>query len=166
MKHSVSALVLAIGLSTPAWAETDSGFYLGLTAGSDKVNVDGVDNASGAGLMAGWRINKNVAIEFSGHSSDADADEILPGCVFEIDTVALYLAARSSGQVYAKGRMGMLSETVTPRDSCAFTPEQSESGISIGAGGGVRMGKAALELEYTMVEADVDRLSVSVLYNF
>ena len=166
MKIITGAFLLTLGLATSAWAETETGLYIGLTAGSDKVDIQGIDNASGAGLMAGWRFNQNFALEFAGHASDADAGGILPGCVFEIDTVALYLAARSSGQFYAKGRVGVLSETITPRDTCAFTPEQTESGLSAGLGAGIRLGKAALELEYTMVEADVNRLSLSVLYNF
>lgn len=166
MKKIACVLFLSFGLSTSALAETESGFYIGLTAGSDQIDVDGVDDASGGGLMAGWRFNKNIAMEFSGHASDADADEILPGCVLEIDTAALYFAARSSGQLYAKGRVGVLSETVTPRDTCSFVQDEDESGLSAGFGGGVHLGKAALELEYTVVEADVNRLSLTVLYNF
>lgn len=166
MKKIAGAFLFSIALTTSAWAETETGFYIGLTAGSDKIDVDGVDDASGAGLMAGWHFNKNISLEFSGHASDADADAILSGCVLEVDTVAMYLAARSSGQLYAKGRVGALSETITPRDTCVFVPEETESGLSAGIGGGVHLGQAALELEYTLVEADVNRLSLSVLYNF
>lgn len=166
MKKAAGVFFIVLGLSTGARAESDAGFYIGLTAGSDKIDVQGIDDASGAGLLAGWRFNNNIALEFSGHASDAEADGILPGCTFEIDTVALYLAARSSGQFFAKGRVGALSETITPRDTCAFAPEGKESGLSAGIGGGVRIGKAAIELEYTMVEADVNRLSISALYNF
>lgn len=166
MKKFAGAFLFSLALTTSAWAETETGFYIGLTAGSDKIDAEGVDDASGAGIMAGWRFNKNFALEFAGHASEADADDLLTGCVFEVDTAALYLAARSSGQLYAKGRVGVLSETITPRDTCAFAPEETDSGLSAGIGGGVRLGQAALELEYTMVEADVNRLSLSVLYNF
>lgn len=166
MKRISGALLLSLCLTTPALAETETGFYLGLTAGSDQIDVEGVDDASGGGLLAGWRFNKNLALEFAGHASEANVDDILLGCTFEIDTAALYFAGRSSGQFYAKGRIGALKETITPRDACAFTPEVTESGLSAGVGGGIRLGKAAFELEYTMVEADVNRLSLSALYNF
>lgn len=166
MKKIISTIVLSIGLCAPVVAETNTGFYFGLTAGSDKIDAEGVDDASGAGLMAGWRFNENIALEFAGHASDADADDILPGCVFEIDTIALYMAARTSGQVYAKGRIGALSETVTPRDTCSFVDEETESGLSAGIGAGVRAGQAAFELEYTIVEQDVSRISISAIYNF
>lgn len=166
MKKIAGALLFSLTLATTAWAETEkeTGFYLGLTAGSDMIDVEGIEDASGAGMMAGWRFNKNFAVEFAGHASDADT--MLAGCTLEIDTVALYLTARSSGQVYGKGRVGALSETITPRDTCATLPEETESGLSAGLGGGVRFGKAAIEVEYTLVEADVNRLSASILYNF
>jgi hypothetical protein len=153
-------------ISVSVCAENESGFYLGLAAGKDMVSVDGLDDASGGGLTAGWNFNRNVAIEFAGHASDSDADAILPGCVFEIDTSALYLAGRGNGDFYGKGKIGVLSETVRGRDSCAFAEEESESGLSLGFGGGLRFGQAALEFEYTIVEADVKRLSLTMLYNF
>lgn len=167
MKKTVSAFIFLLGLSASTWAADDSGFYLGLTVGSDKISVDGLEDASGAGLLAGWKFNKNIALEFVGNASDSKADGLLAGCVFEIDTMALYLVGRTEGKFYGKGRIGGLSETITPRDTCVFVDKVSESGLSIGAGGGVHLGNnAAIELEYTLVEADVNRISMSVIYNF
>jgi len=159
-------MLLILGLTSSAWAETSEGFYIGLIAGTDKIDVNGLEDASGAGLLAGWNFNKNVALEFAGNAADSKADALLAGCVLEIDTMAIYLTGRTDGKFYTKGRIGVLSETITPRDTCVFVQERSESGLSVSAGGGMRLGKAALELEYTLVEADVNRISLSVLYNF
>jgi hypothetical protein len=165
VKKVLGVLVVA-AMTAPVYAEDESGFYLGLTGGKDFISVEGFDDASGGGLMAGWNFNRNVAIEFAGHASDSKGDDLLPGCIFEIDTAALYLAGRSDGKFYGKGKIGVLSETIRGRDTCAFVEEESESGLSFGFGGGLRFGKAAVELEYTLVEADVRRLSVTMLYNF
>lgn len=144
----------------------DSGFYLGVTAGKHKVDVDGMSGGSAGGLVGGYRIAKGLSIEAAFTASDLKPD-VLPGCILEFDTAAVYGAFRSAGKVYFKGRVGVLNESLTARDTCVgLIDDESDTGLSFGIGGGVRFGKGALEIEYTLVEQDVDQISANLIYNF
>ncbi len=169
MKRITCALLLLAFTTGAAWAGegADQGFYIGLLAGKHKIDDDDVSGGAAGGLMGGYRIANGFAVEVAFTGSDLDLDKIFPDCTLELDTAAVYGAYRSSGMAYFKGRIGFLREEFTSRDSCVgLINEEGDSGMSLGVGGGLRFGKGALEIEYTVVEQDVDQIAVNLLYNF
>ena len=159
---------LGIGFSGSALA-AGSPFYLGLKVGSMMVDVSEFEDADSVGLVAGYKIYDNasgsVAIEGEyTNSSSADINGI-PG-KWDIDTLAVYLAYRSSGDLYFKGKIGYLDEDISA-SAFGTSISGSDSGLSVGVGGGWKIGtKSALELEYTMIEEDVNFLSLGVNFSF
>jgi len=163
----VTALALATAAAPAALAAegTDQGFYAGLIVGNNSVDVSGadVDDGTSIGLLLGYRLAANVGIELATGNSEHDFPAV-PACTMEIDTIGVYGAFRSAGSAYFKGKLGFLSEDVSA-DCVGMTA--SDSGMSYGLGGGIRVGgNGAVELEYTQIEADVSRLSLTALYNF
>lgn len=164
MKKLIATALLGAGLlAGTAQAEQVGGLYVGITGGVDKIDVDdlpGVDFDDGdvVGVLAGMRFANGLAIELAGAQSEADTSL---GCQLDLDTLALYGAWRSSGTVYFKARVGLLKEEA---DLCGAS--EDDSGLSLGAGAGVRFGMVAVEAEYTVVEEDVGRAAVNVVVNF
>lgn len=161
MKKTAFLLMLTTCMAGGAWASEeaeDRGFYLGVTAGKHKVDVDDLSGGTAGGLVGGYRISNGFGVEVAFTASEFDVD-VAPGCLLEFDTAAIYGVFRSSGPVYFKGRAGFLREELTSRDLCVGLIEgESDSGLSFGIGGGFRFGKGAFEVEYTLVEQDVDQI--------
>ncbi|MGH8493313.1 MAG: outer membrane beta-barrel protein [Moraxellaceae bacterium] len=157
--------MMAVGF-VHAEEAVDSGFYLGVTAGKHNADVEELSGGSAGGLMGGYRIANGFALEAAFTASDFDVEDF-SGCLLEFDTAAFYGAFRSPGKGYFKARVGLLHETLTARDACAgLIDEMSDTGLSLGVGAGFRFGKGALEVEYTLVEQDVNQLSANLIYNF
>lgn len=165
----VAALALsALVSANPALAEDGGkpGVYLGVVAGNNMVDLSGlpvtVDDANSTGVLLGFRANDMIGFELTNGDSEHDFSG-LP-CVMEVSTMAIYGALRTPGVAYLKAKMGLLNEEVSA--SC-IGMSVSDTGMSYGFGGGVRIGKnAGIEVEYTLIEADISRLSLAALYNF
>lgn len=76
-----------------------------------------------------------------------------------VDTLALYGVYRSEGKTYFKAKAGILHERV---DISGFSDK--DTGFSAGIGLGVDLGSNALEFEYTVIEEDVNYLSVGLRF--
>lgn len=170
MKNKLMACVLCLGIgfSGPALA-AGGPFYLGLKVGSMMVDVSGFDDASAVGFVAGYKFFDNAggSVAIEGEYNDSSSADIkgFPA-KWDIRTVAVYLAYRSAGDLYFKGKAGYLDEKVTA-SGFGTTISGSDSGLSVGVGGGWKMGKqAALELEFTIIEEDVNYLSLGVIFSF
>lgn len=162
---ATAGLLAASICSAPAaFAGEESGPYLGLTFGTDQTGVAGLDDGSAKGVVLGWRVQKLLAIE--GVIANTSHDMLVPGCTAENDTIGIYGALRTEGQFYVKGRLGLLSEDIASSGTCAGVAAASDTGMSLGAGVGARFGKGALEVEYTIIEQDINRLGASLLFNF
>lgn len=165
----LAALALAsLAASNPVFAAEGSatGVYAGLTAANDMVSVAGVtvEDASSAGLLLGYRFAESVGIELATGGGEHDFTGF-PGCSMDVSTVAVYGAFRTPGKAYFKGKMGLLNESLTSTGICGGVTGD-DTGMSYGIGGGVNFGKAAFELEYTLIEADVSRLSGTLFVLF
>jgi hypothetical protein len=70
-------------------------------------------------------------------------------------SVGLYLAAKTQGTVYVKGRIGY-TRTTLERNFNGSSFDHNSYGIAYGAAAGVKIGKSgAIELEYTIMP-DID----------
>jgi hypothetical protein len=167
LRFGAAALLALSASSAVVAADEATGFYAGLAANNDTLDlsVAEVEDATSIGLLLGYRFAENVGIELATGGGEHEI-VIIPGCAIDISTAAIYGAFRTTGKVYLKGKMGLLSEDVTSTAGCPVNAAASDTGMSYGLGGGVRMGKAAFEVEYTLIEADVSRLSGALLINF
>lgn len=168
-------------LSGTALAENGGAFYLGVKGGimmiddSEEYGISFSD-PSAAGFMAGYDFGSGLALEFeinSSGSADVLVDNFRVGEA-EIDTQAIYMAFRSQGTGYFKARIGFLNEdvSVSSDTTCSYyglcqSAEESDSGLSLGLGGGFNFGKMAqIEAEYTLIEEDVSYFSAGINLRF
>lgn len=169
---AISRLLSATGVAallaaSQAHAAEGTGPYVGLNLGQDTVTITGVEGSSAAGLVIGFRIAEIVGVELIANSAEYDIPLGGPGCSMDSSTIGVFGALRSPGKAYVKGRVGILNEELSSPGGCpggALTVE--DTGLSYGIGGGVRLGNAAIELEYTLIEQDVYRIAGTLLINF
>lgn len=172
MQTKTLIFALCAGLTFSATAQAaDSPLYLGLKAGKVMIDISAYDDANSTGLVLGYKISDNadgsLAVEGE-YTKSSTADITVLGIKgeWDVDTLAVYLAYRSGGDLYFKGKVGYLNEDINV-NIVGATISGSDSGMSYGVGGGWKLGKkAALELEYTVIEEDANFVSLGVNFNF
>lgn len=184
-KRWLLALMLAVLSSQSAWAENaadyTNGFYAGIKLGSVNVDEDEIDDlkdspidveiddAGLGGLQIGYRFLPRFSIEVDMASSEHDvtySTPLLPEQDLKISTFGLYIAYRSLGQWYFKGRAGLISRKLELSPELPGQEEDTDGLLSIGFGGGVRIDKVNLEAEFTTIEEGVSSFGFVALYNF
>jgi len=169
-KLLLTALCLGASLSAPAMA-VENPLYIGLTAGKMMVDLDGLDDANSTGILMGYRFTDELAVE-GGFTKSSSADITAPGAngTWDIDTITVFMAYRTPGDVYFKGKIGVINRDIsysTSNGVLTTSDAGSESGGSLGVGGGVKFSKTgALELEYSLVDGHVNYLSLGVNFRF
>lgn len=163
-----AALMSGLFAGMPSYAQSFSPWYLGLKFGWMDADASGFDDATNVGLYGGYTlhedVNGNFAIEGEYTRTISDGD--IPGGGWDIDTLAVYGAYRTAGPWFLKLKAGYLDEDINV-SAGGSSISGSDSGLSFGAGGGVRLGnKAAFELEYTVIEDDVNFFSIGYLTHF
>lgn len=149
---------LALVCSSAAYAE---GGYFGGTAGLMTIDHRGVDDPMNLGIRAGYSLPSGWGVEGEYTNSIVSADGNAFGRRVDIDveTLAAYGTYRTYGDLYFKGRAGILHEDVDYFGS--------DTGIAVGGGVGFFMGpNTNVELEYTRVEQDVNFWSATMALNF
>lgn len=142
----------------------DEAWYAGVKAGSMKVDVSAYDDELGVGGVLGYKLNNTLAIE-GGYSTTGKDGGLTIGSTqgnWSVDIVSVYLAYRSEGALYFKGKIRYLYEDVkitVPGASLSG----SDNGITYGIGAGWRPFKnISFELEYTAIEADLNFISFGI----
>ena len=150
---------------------SNSGAFAGPVAGVMNVDIEG-DNPFNAGVRGGyiWNSGWGLEAELTGSLADGTAEYNYWGGSYDVDysitTLAAYGTYRSQGQLYFKGKLGYLKETVKFSDD-GDSYSDSDTGLSAGLGFGFNMTpNANIELEYTVVEEDVDLFSGSLVFRF
>lgn len=173
MKYTnlIAALATSLCFSVTAQA-AGSPWYLGVKAGQMMVDVDGLDDASNIGITGGYRLANfslgsfALEAEYSNSTSKGEAKILNFTGDWDVKTLAFYGVYRSAGDVYFKGKAGYLDEDVSITIA-GFSVAGSDSGLSLGLGGGWRISaSSSLEVEYTVIEEDIDFLSIGYNYNF
>ena len=180
MKKLIAMLaVTTAGLVSSNLMAAESGMYVGVKTGTMAVDSSAFDDASAMAFSLGFNINENVGFEVElGRSSAGDIDmSVYNGYSvvsvtgeYEISTTALYATFRSSDPLYVKGKIGILSEKVDfdfdIDCGSACSGSEDESGLSYGVGVGYNFGAASVELGYTLIEEDVNYMSLGLQLNF
>ncbi|WP_226703949.1 outer membrane beta-barrel protein [Microbulbifer elongatus] len=165
MQKTLAAAVL---LGCTMGAQAAEGGYFGAVAGVMATDIEG-DNPFNAGARAGYSWANGFGVEaeyttsivdgefrFSNSWVDVEAD-------YSISTLGAYATYRSQGDLYFKGRLGYLNESVDFGDGA----DGSDSGLSAGLGMGFSFSEAVnFEAEYTLVEEDVDFWSGTLVFRF
>ena len=165
----ISAIVILLAMS-PLISQAE-GYYGGLKVGAMMNDVSGLDSATNIGLNLGYAFEdygNGPAIEGEYTTSASDGDISINGQSgsWDVDTLAIYGAYRFGGDFYGKVKLGYLHE-----DGSASGPggtfSGTDSGASIGIGAGWTLSpQSAIEMEYTVIESDVNFLSLGFNYTF
>lgn len=172
MQKKTLISLLALGLTGPVWASeghSQMGGFFGLKAGKmmvdavdDGIGMD-VDDSTNIGFYTGYVGQSGLGFELEYTRPTSKAGTGIPSLEYELSTIAVYGTFRSDGNVYLKGKAGLLREELKisgPGGSVSDT----ESGLSVGAGLGFMLGSSRLEIEFTIIEADVNYLSLGFIF--
>jgi len=149
-----------------AGSAEDSGgqLYGGLKVGQFLIDVDflDIDDADVVGFMAGYDFGERFSLQLEYMTGDTDAGNV----DFDIDTFGGYGVFRSAGNAYIMGKIGLVKEDLTASNGLTSISED-DSGTSLGIGAGFRAGEhLAAELEYTLIEEDMDFLGATFYARF
>lgn len=165
MKKHLALLVLLSFYTSIAHSDLYIGAKGGVMAVSDDISFD---DATSIGAVLGANIkDSGLAIEGELTTSVSSAEhKTTDGAELDIYTIALYGVYRSSGNFYFKGKGGLVYEYLNI-SGFIFPIEGESIGLSLGAGGGFRINDtASLEIEYTIIESDIDFISLGIIFEF
>jgi len=137
--------------------------YIGGKLGLMMPDASGVDDAVNLGILVGMTLNEVSAgsISVEGELTTTIVDGDTGGGDWDVTTLAGYGVFRSSGPLYFKGKAGLVYWDASIDAGPFGTYSDDDIDISFGVGGGFKISdKTALELEYTIIESDLDFLSL------
>ena len=165
MKNIVLAAALIAAASTVSANEADrEGLYGGVGVGIMNIDIHNADRLYNGTLQMGYHFNNNLALELQYTDSLTEGDinynygYYRSSVSYSVQTLAAYGVYRSSGDVYFKGKAGVLREKVL---------SAKDTGVSAGVGVGFRISdSAALEFEATIIEKDINFFSAAINFGF
>lgn len=164
MKNYLTLIILALFYTPAAHSE----FYIGAKGGEMIISNDiAFNDATSVGILFGGTIpDSGFAIEGELTTTVSSAEHKSRSDELDIFTLAGYGVYRSAGRFYFKGKAGLLTEYLDISGG-NFSLEGYGGAISLGAGAGFRISNTAnLELEYTIIEADINFLSLGITFEF
>ncbi|NOZ10923.1 MAG: porin family protein [Gammaproteobacteria bacterium] len=192
-KGLLLATLFVYGLATslPTLAESPTWFgkkatgtwMAGIKAGNMINEGTDFSDSSNVGLLVGYTFAKPIgdaggstSVEFE-MTTSADRgtfgnnSALATTGKWDVESKALYVAYRSAGTVYFKGKLGgVIADITTERDSGATSNDTVEDAkVSLGAGLGMRISeKANIELEWAsgIGENDINYVSLGAVFNF
>ncbi|MCG8672372.1 MAG: porin family protein [Pseudomonadales bacterium] len=171
MKKYTLIPLFAFLVSGTAVADDHQGLYVGVKHGRFTVDIEDANDPTDSGFLLGYNFGNGGAIEIERNSADIEVEYntwYRNDVSLDLTTTALYYAFRSEGTAFFKFKAGVLKEDVSAKGcgSCSSIKE-SDTGLSAGIGGGFNIGPMAqFEAEYTILETDVDFLSVGLNLRF
>jgi len=136
---TVLSTVLAFPLVCSA-ADTYVGVQYGTLTSEDS-------DMGNAGLMVGGKINDYLSLEGL-YTFTVSEEDLGDGDSLSASSIGLFAAFKSEGDFYGKAKIGF-SKVDFDMEIFGVTLSDDASGLAYGFGGGVKLGKGALEIEYT-----------------
>lgn len=170
MKYMKKTLIgsLFVLFSLDVFAQNNSDFYPGwygnINLGTAKTSLtSGDQNFSflNVGGAFGYQFSEIFGTEFfMSFASNGERDEIASWFVgqeveAEYDAVGFYATLKSQGDVYVKGRAGLIESRFTYTSKGYEEESENDIGLSYGIGGGIENGRVIFELNY-LVMPEVD----------
>lgn len=148
------------------------GWYLGASAGVMDADIAGFDNATNAGILAGYDVFSkeifaaSIETEFTTTVSDGDVKNSAINGDWDIDTRAVYVAIRLGERFYGKVRYGFLWEDFS-FDSAGNSQSESDSSISWGAAVGWMFTEyLGVQVDGTRIESAIQYWNLGLVYRF
>jgi len=178
--NKIILLIISMTFSSILFAADGADIYLG--ASYNSVSIDfanaSVDDTAGIGLVFGIDFGKNLAFETEYiNSGKADMDYSvgnITSAKIQLRSLAAYAVFKTSGKVYFKGRAGLAINLVDITDIkcngsslCINSLYDDGAGLAFGVGGGILITEAMkLELEYKLINSDIDIFGLGLVYAF
>ena len=161
-------LFFVTGNVLAATAQNGAQPYIGGKLGLMMPDGSGLDDALNIGVVLGMKLNEvevgSIAVEGELTTTIVDGD-IRGGGDWNVTTLAGYGVYRSNGQFFFKGKLGLVYWDADVDGVGGGGADDID--LSFGIGGGYKISeKASLELEYTILESDLDFLSLGFIVNF
>jgi outer membrane immunogenic protein len=179
--HMRKILLLTASLisSANALSAETTDTYIGASYNSFSIDFNSaiVDDTEGPGLLVGLEFGENWAFEAEYlNSGKADMDYQL-GAIdtakIKVQSLAVYGAYRSSGQLYLKGRVGIVSNNVDITDIqcsgsfCINSLFDDGAGFALGLGGGFVISEGLkIEAEYKLLNKDIRNAGAGLIVAF
>lgn len=157
IKLYILLALLSLVVAAPASAD---GVIFGANTGTMHIDDPDVTDPRNVGFMVGYEVGVglgDVAVE--GEITRTMANGDLNGADVKVGTEALYVALRTAGPIYFKGRIGTLQEKVE-----IGSVSGTDSGSSYSFGVGFSIGLVQAELDFTRVETDINYVSIGVVF--
>ena len=172
------ALISIFALAgTAQFVQADEGDkYVGVKTGIMSIDVYGIDDITALGFLVGFGLTPEVSLEgelnigISG--GEIDTGVIIIDGEFDIWTLAAYAVYRHpiNDTISLKGKAGLLYESVEfDMDTIlgSLSGDDTDFGVSFGAGATIKVTDLlSVDVEYTIIETDVDYLSAGLNYKF
>jgi len=133
-------------------------FTFGAMTGPMILDIPGdPDNPTNGGIVLGYELGvvlADLAVEANITKTLSEGDN-----ESDIDTAGLYLAVRTPGPIYFKARGGFVSWDYSDKSTSS-----DDSGASYGLGIGFSLALLQIELDYTMIDEDINFVSVGVRF--
>lgn len=175
LRTAALSLLIGLGALWTTGAQAAGGLtigqpYFGVKTGLMMPDVAGWGDALNIGALVGAPVARlpqgtiSAEGEFTTTLSKGDVNYFGVTGNWDVTTLAGYGVFRTHGPIYLKAKAGLLYENVGASVS-GFSATGSDTGLSFGIGGGMRLqGGQSLEVEYTIIESNINLLSVG--YNF
>ena len=148
------------------------GWYLGASVGGMDADIDGFDDATNAGILAGYDVFSreifaaSIEAEFTTTVSDGDVKISGINGDWDIDTRAVYVATRLGDRFYGKVRYGFLWEDFSV-DIAGNSQSDSDSSISWGAAVGWMFAEhLGVQADATRIESAIHYWNLGLVYRF
>ncbi|MCK4585060.1 porin family protein [candidate division WOR-3 bacterium] len=155
---------------------SSAGLYVGAKSGLMMLDVPEVSDIIPIGVLFGYSIMPQIGVEGEFNYGIGGGDwEPFPGISidYNIYTVAGYGAYRYiiGGVAYVKAKVGVIYENVTAEykvgDIIVMDLNASDTGLSFGGGIGFKFSEMIMaEAEFTLIEQNVNFISVGLNFNF
>ena len=155
---SLAALSL-LAISAASYAGP-KGFYWGAKGGILDPDAAETDEGLNVGGYVGYTLPWLSGLAVEGEATITAIKSEANSRKLEVQTIAAYGVWRSKGPIFFKGKLGVLRERVE-----AGTATETDEGVSFGLGVGFPgPGKHEFEIEYTILENDLNFLSVGFTF--
>ena len=155
-----------------AGAAQSEGWYLGTSLGVMNADIGGFDDATNAGVLAGYDVFTReifaASIELEATTTVSDGDVMIGSTKgdWDLDTRAVYAVSRLGERFYGKVRFGFLWEDFSVNTD-TDSQSDSDSSISWGAAIGWMFSEyLGLQADGTRIDADIHYWNLGLVYRF
>lgn len=166
MQKTLCAILIIFGCVSVTATVQAEGWYFGGKLAYFELDIPNVDDPDNAGLVVGYDWLKNYGIiGIEGEFTTTFEEGNLADQKIEMDTAGVYATYKSSG--HASKGMGIYFKVkagAAYHDLSIGATSKDDTNFSGGVGVGLNMAAVSFELEYTILDSDIDMISLLVRF--